>query len=80
MESEVIEKLILQQLPDAKVEVQGDGHHFQALIVTKSFQGLSRLKQQQMVYEALSHSISSGELHAISLKTFTPEEWEKKNG
>ncbi len=57
-----------------------DNVHFNATVISELFNGKSKLQQQQMVNEAIQKFILSGEIHAISLKTFTPEIWEKQNG
>jgi acid stress-induced BolA-like protein IbaG/YrbA len=57
-----------------------DNVHFNATVISELFSGKSKLQQQQMVNEAIQKFILSGEIHAISLKTFTPEIWEKQNG
>jgi len=66
-----IERLIREALPDAKVEVRdlaGDGEHYAAKVVSAAFAGKSRVKQHQMVYEALKGRMG-GELHALALTT-----------
>jgi acid stress-induced BolA-like protein IbaG/YrbA len=55
--------------------VDGDGHHFGAIIVSADFAGLNRVKRQQRVYQTIRDKLDSGELHALSMQTFTPEEW-----
>ncbi|GFO80383.1 BolA family transcriptional regulator [Methyloceanibacter sp.] len=70
-----IERLIKESFPDATVEIEdlaGDGDHYAATVVTEAFRGKSRVQQHQMVYEALKGSMS-GELHALALKTSTPQ-------
>lgn len=70
-----IEKLIRESLPDAQVTIQdlrGDGDHYAALVVSSAFEGISRVKQHQMVYAALQGRMG-GELHALALQTATPE-------
>jgi acid stress-induced BolA-like protein IbaG/YrbA len=57
------------------LEVDGDGHHFSALIVSTEFAGLNRVKRQQRVNALLKPHFDSGELHALSMQTLTPEEW-----
>lgn len=52
-----------------------DGHHFSALIVSELFQGKNVVKQHQLVYQALGDRMRE-EIHALSLKTYTPEQWE----
>jgi acid stress-induced BolA-like protein IbaG/YrbA len=59
------------------VEVRGDGHHFEAVIVAAAFAGLSRVKQHQLVYAALGDRMRE-EIHALSMQTFTPEQWSER--
>jgi len=71
MPREEIEKLIRDALPDARVEVRAladDGDHYEAVVVSASFAGLSKVKQHQLVYGALKGRIG-GELHALALTT-----------
>ncbi|MCB6183670.1 BolA family transcriptional regulator [Leeia sp. TBRC 13508] len=56
------------------LEVSGDGHHFEAIIVSEAFSGLNRVKQHQRVYQALGERMRE-EIHALSMKTFSPTEW-----
>ena len=56
------------------VAVDGDGRHFQALIVSAAFTGLSMVRQHQLVYGVLGERMRE-EIHALSMKTLTPEEW-----
>jgi acid stress-induced BolA-like protein IbaG/YrbA len=56
------------------VEVRGDGHHFEAIIVSPQFAGLSRVKQHQLVYAALGGRMRE-EIHALSMQTLTPAQW-----
>jgi acid stress-induced BolA-like protein IbaG/YrbA len=69
-----IEDSIRAGLPVSHLEVRGDGAHFEAVIVSPSFAGLSRVKQHQLVYAALGDRMRE-EIHALSMKTFSPEEW-----
>ena len=55
------------------VEVIGDGQHFQALIVSREFEGRSRVQRHQLVYAALGERMRE-EIHALSMQTLTPEE------
>ena len=57
------------------LEVQGDGQHFQALVVSRAFAGKSRVQRHQLVYQALGERMRE-EIHALSMKTLTPEEWQ----
>jgi acid stress-induced BolA-like protein IbaG/YrbA len=56
------------------VEVLGDGQHFQALIVSGEFSGRNRVQRHQLVYAALGERMRE-EIHALSMRTLTPEEW-----
>ena len=56
------------------VEVIGDGQHFQALIVSTQFAGRNRVQRHQLVYGALGERMRE-EIHALSMRTLTPEEW-----
>jgi acid stress-induced BolA-like protein IbaG/YrbA len=58
------------------VEVAGDGQHFEAVIVSAAFQGRSRVQRHQMVYAALGDRMRE-EIHALSMKTLTAEEWQR---
>lgn len=69
-----IEQSIRTVLPVTHIEVTGDGAHFEAVIVSPSFAGLTRVRQHQLVYEALGGRMRE-EIHALSMKTYSPEEW-----
>ena len=60
------------------LEVAGDGQHFQALVVSSQFAGRNRVQRHQMVYAALGDRMRE-EIHALSMQTLTPEEWNKKD-
>ena len=80
MLSEQIKKIIADGLHCDTVQVEGDGQHFEALIVSPQFVGKSRVQRQQMVNAVLRSYFDSGELHALSMKTVTPEEWSALRG
>lgn len=70
-----IESLIRESIPDAQVTIEdlrGDGDHYAAMVVSAAFEGISRVKQHQMVYAALQGRMG-GELHALALQTATPK-------
>jgi acid stress-induced BolA-like protein IbaG/YrbA len=77
MEPTEVQKLIETGLPEAEVKVSGDGSHFEAVVISKAFEGLSPVAQQKMVYATLGEHITSGALHALTIKAYTPEKWEK---
>ena len=71
--TEVISSRLLAAFPDARVEVTdltGTNDHFQALVITRAFEGRSRIEQHQMVYAALGE-LMKGEIHALALTTRT---------
>ncbi len=71
MTKESIEELIIQSIPDAKVSIEdlrGDGDHYSATVISKSFDGKSKLDQHKMVYDSLQGKMGI-ELHALVLKT-----------
>jgi acid stress-induced BolA-like protein IbaG/YrbA len=75
METSAVEQLIRAGLPDAQVQVTGDGSHFDAVVVSPTFAGQAPIKKQRLVMDTVRSQIASGELHALSIKTFTPEQW-----
>ena len=71
---ENIKQYIEAGMPCEHVEVSGDGHHFEAIIVSAAFQGKRKVQQHQIVYQALGDRMRE-EIHALSMQTLTPEEW-----
>jgi len=74
VEASSIEDSIRAGLSCTHLAVQGDGAHFEAVIVSPAFAGLSRVRQHQLVYAALGDRMRE-EIHALSMKTFSPDEW-----
>ena len=72
--NEAVAELIKAGIPDAVIRVDGDGYKYQAEVISPAFAGLSKVKRHQKVYATLSQAISSGELHALTLVTRTPDE------
>ncbi|GAA0354510.1 BolA family iron metabolism protein IbaG [Bowmanella denitrificans] len=73
-----IEQLLRDALELSELYVKGEGSHFQVIAVSTVFDGVSRVKKQQMVYGPLSALIADGTVHALSIKAFTPEEWQRE--
>jgi acid stress-induced BolA-like protein IbaG/YrbA len=71
---EDVKRYIVESLACQHVEVSGDGHHFEAVIVSEAFRGKSRVQQHQLVYRALGDRMRE-EIHALSMQTLTPEDW-----
>ena len=74
METEQIKKIIAAGLACEGLSVEGDGQHFEAIIVSAAFVGKNRVQRQQLVNALLRPLFDSGELHALSMKTITPDE------
>ena len=77
MNPEDVQKMIEAGLSDCEVKVTGDGSHFEAVVIGDIFDGLSLVKKQQKVYATLGDKITSGEVHALTIKTYTAEEFAK---
>jgi len=80
LEPQQIETWITEGMPCQFAHVEGDGQHFDAVIVSAEFHGLNRVKRQQRVFDTVRDHLASGVLHALSMKTLTPEEWEASRG
>jgi len=74
MDSNDLATAITNVIPDARIEIEGEGCNFSALVVSEVFRGLTPVKRQQLVLGTLSAYLTTGALHAISLKTLTPDE------
>ncbi len=73
-----VEEMIKAALPDAQIQLQdltGGGDHYQAVVVSSQFAGKSLVQRHQLVYDAVRQAMSTEEIHALSLKTYTPEQW-----
>lgn len=77
MQPEEIRHLIETELQEAIAHVEGDGTHFTAIVICPAFAGKSRLQKQQMVYDTVRKQLLDGTLHALSIKAYTPDEWNK---
>ena len=71
---EDVKRYIAENLACQHLQVSGDGHHFEAVIVSEAFRGKSRVQQHQLVYQALGERMRE-EIHALSMQTLTPEDW-----
>jgi acid stress-induced BolA-like protein IbaG/YrbA len=72
--AESIERAITAHLPCEHVQVRGDGHHWEAVIVSARFEGQPKVRQHQLVYAALGDAMRE-EIHALSMTTLTPAQW-----
>jgi acid stress-induced BolA-like protein IbaG/YrbA len=74
---EDVKRYIEDNLQCQHLEVIGDGHHFEAVIVSEAFVGKSRVQRHQLVYQALGDRMRE-EIHALSMQTLTPEDWAQR--
>ncbi|MAZ39324.1 MAG: hypothetical protein CMF49_04325 [Legionellales bacterium] len=70
----IIKNKIEEAIDCIDVQVMGDGYHFNVIVVAITFENLSRVRRQQLIYDIFAEEIKSGELHALSIKTLTPSE------
>ncbi|MBQ76627.1 MAG: cell division protein BolA [Gammaproteobacteria bacterium] len=76
MNLEEIRQILDTAFPDGKVELEADGDRLTLALVSDRFEGLNRVKRQQLVYSPLKDMISSGAVHAVTMSTITPQEAE----
>ena len=75
MNAEQLQSLIAAGLPCEHIEVSGDGRHWSAVIVSPAFEGKRAIARHLMVYATLGQRMHTDEVHALSMKTYTPAEW-----
>ncbi len=80
MEPEQIKEIIEAGMDTDHVEVSGEGGKYEAVVVSKAFDGVSMLNQHKMVYALVNDHIKSGAIHALTIKSYTPQQWAQKNG
>lgn len=78
MEINEIETLLNDALELSELHVTGADANFQVIAVGELFAGVSRVKKQQIVYGPLAEKIADGSLHALTIKAFTPEDWQRE--
>ena len=74
--AEAIQQQIENGIEDAQVMVKLEGNKCLVAVASPAFEGLRTIKKQQMIYACLNDLIASGELHAVSMHTYTPSEWQ----
>lgn len=79
MTADQLQTIIAAGLNCEHLEVTGDGRHWAAVIVSPEFEGKRPIARHQRVYAALGERIKTDEVHALSMKTFTPAEWANQN-
>jgi acid stress-induced BolA-like protein IbaG/YrbA len=75
MNAEQLQAIIAAGLSCTHLTVEGDGRHWSAVVVSDAFEGLRLIARHQKVYATLGQKMHTDEVHALSMKTFTPTEW-----
>ena len=75
MTADEIRSLITAGLPCEHCELTGDGRHWYATVVSKAFEGKRLIQRHQLVYATMGGRMQTDEVHALSIKTYTPAEW-----
>tara|TARA_Y100000588_G_C13565260_1_gene632185 strand:- start:301 stop:558 length:258 start_codon:yes stop_codon:yes gene_type:complete len=78
METNRVEAVLQEALSLEEVIVKANGSHYEVIAVGECFDGASRVKKQQLVYGPLMDVIKDGTIHALSIKAFTPTEWQRE--
>jgi acid stress-induced BolA-like protein IbaG/YrbA len=79
MTAEQLQHIIAAGLQCEHLEVDGDGRHWSAVIVSPAFEGKRLIQRHQAVYATLGEKIRTDEVHALSMKTYSPSEWAAQN-
>jgi len=77
MEPELIKQLIEAKLSDCDISVSGENGHFEVVAIGDIFADKSMVAKQQLIYGTINEHITSGDIHALTIKTYTPAEWQK---
>lgn len=77
MTPEQVKQRVEQGLSAVDVTVEADGSHFNIVVIGACFEGKSLVEKQKIVYAVINDAITSGEIHAVTIKAYTAEEWEK---
>lgn len=80
MHAEEVKQLVESKLEGCEAITAGEGCDFQITVVGELFAGLTPVKKQQLVYSCLTDQIASGAIHAVTIKAYTPEQWQALNG
>lgn len=79
MQANEVEALVKANYPDMEVVVETDGYQYQLRAVGQEFEGLNKVKRQQLIYGCLNQQIVDGTIHAVVMQTFTPSEWAEQS-
>ena len=76
MEAEQVRSLVEAGLEGCRVDVEGGGGRYEVVAVGEVFEGLTPVRRQKLVYATLADVIASGDVHAVTIRTFTPAQWD----
>jgi acid stress-induced BolA-like protein IbaG/YrbA len=79
MDAAAVTTLLENHLPDCTFHVEGEGSHYNIEAIGEVFADLRPVKKQQLVYGALSEHIANGSIHAVNIRTYTPQQWEARS-
>ena len=79
MNAQQLQDIIAAGLDCTHLTVEGDGRHWSAVVVSEAFTGMRPIARHQRVYATLGQKMHTDEVHALSMKTFTPAEWAAQN-
>lgn len=79
MEPEAVKKIIEAGIANSEAMVTADGNKYTAIVVSDAFEGKTMVAEQKMVYALLNDYITRGDIHALTIKAYTPEEWAAQN-
>jgi len=80
MDTNGVQSLLEAHLNNCQITVEGEGSHYDILVIGELFEGLRPVAKQQLVYAALNEKIADGSIHAVNIRTYTPQEWRVKSG
>ncbi len=80
MHASEVKQLLEEKIDGAQIIVEGEGCDFRLTVVSDAFTGCLPVKRQQIVYTHLNELIAAGTIHAVTMQTFTPAEWETRQG
>ena len=80
MHASEVKQLLEEKIDGAQISVEGEGCDFRLTVVSDVFAGCLPVKRQQIVYTHLNEMIAAGTIHAVTMQTFTPAEWEARQG
>lgn len=79
MDAKTVEAMVSDAIDGATVSVEGSGANYDITVVSNLFADLRAVRRQQTVYATINEAIASGSIHAVNIRTFTPDEWEAQS-